>query len=192
MKSSYSQETNCVDVRPAPSGGVWLSETTGAGAVYIPAGSWNAFIQGVKDGDFDHLTDPDDEPAPDDERAAYIRGLRNLANLLAANPDLALPQSGRSSVNPLYTVLSRYTGQREQLAAWLRHMAGTTSVVDGPDCRVRGTVGDLHVTLVADRDAVCQRVVVGAWQVAGQDASMEDVEWVCPPLAADRNVGTTQ
>lgn len=191
MKSSYSQETNCVYVRPADGGGVWLRETTAFRSVHIPAGSWLAFLQGVKDGEFDHLTEPA-EAAPDDERAAYIRGLRNLANLLAANPDLALPQSGRSSVNPLYTVLSRYTSQREQLAAWLRHMAGTTSVVDGPDCRVRGTVGDLHVTLVADRDAVCQRVVVGAWQVAGQDASMEDVEWVCPPLAADQGVGTTQ
>lgn len=91
MKSSYSQETNCVYVRPADGGGVWLRETTAFRSVHIPAGSWLAFIQGVKAGDFDHLTEPA-EAAPDDERAAYIRGLRSLAGWLAARPAAPVPR----------------------------------------------------------------------------------------------------
>lgn len=203
MKSSYSQETNCVDVRPARTGGVWLRETTASRGVHIPADSWAAFVAGVKAGEFDHLGQPDDEPEPDDERAAYIRGLRNLAGLLAANPSLALPYPGHGS--DLTVILVADPDQREQLAAWVRHMDSgvKTKQVTDTAYRVRGTVGGLPVVVIADRDEVCQRVLVGTREVVRQvphpDAPMvtvievvEDVEWVCSPLLADQNVGTPQ
>lgn len=55
-KSSYStDQQGCVEVADAPNGGRWLRDTKDRAkpAHYYTAHEWNAFIAGVKDGEFD-------------------------------------------------------------------------------------------------------------------------------------------
>jgi len=55
-KSTYSQAANdCVEVADAPAGGRWVrdSKNPSQPAHYFTAAEWTAFVQGVKDGEFD-------------------------------------------------------------------------------------------------------------------------------------------
>ncbi|GAB3359640.1 DUF397 domain-containing protein [Amycolatopsis echigonensis] len=55
-KSSYSGENGqCVEVGEAADGGRWLrdSKDPSKPAHYFTAGEWDAFIRGVKNGEFD-------------------------------------------------------------------------------------------------------------------------------------------
>ncbi len=55
-KSSYSGENGqCVEVGQAADGGRWLrdSKNPSSPPYYFTAGEWDAFIRGVKDGEFD-------------------------------------------------------------------------------------------------------------------------------------------
>lgn len=55
-KSSYSGENGqCAEVAPAADGGRWLrnSREPHKPALHYTAGEWDAFIRGVKDGEFD-------------------------------------------------------------------------------------------------------------------------------------------
>ncbi|MGH3516611.1 MAG: DUF397 domain-containing protein [Haloechinothrix sp.] len=56
-KSSYSTENGgaCVEVADALDGGRWLRDTKDRSrpAHYFTAAEWDAFIRGVKDGEFD-------------------------------------------------------------------------------------------------------------------------------------------
>ncbi|MGH3517377.1 MAG: DUF397 domain-containing protein [Haloechinothrix sp.] len=55
-KSSYSTGGGeCVEVADAPDGGRWLRDSKDRShpAHYFTAAEWDAFIRGVKDGEFD-------------------------------------------------------------------------------------------------------------------------------------------
>ncbi|MGH3950943.1 MAG: DUF397 domain-containing protein [Pseudonocardiaceae bacterium] len=56
-KSSYSTSNGgaCVEVANAPDGGRWLRDTKDRSrpAHYFTAAEWDAFVRGVKDGEFD-------------------------------------------------------------------------------------------------------------------------------------------
>jgi len=136
----------------------------------------------------------------DTERARYIDGLRTLAAVLEANPDIPLPLAGRVSSRMTMMFLSDATA-REQMAAAARAFPCTwTKRVSGKNEEffdLRGTVGALNVALTALRDAVCERVVVGTTEVTEDEVvteavtrpvtkTVDVVEWRCSPLLAPR------
>lgn len=130
------------------------------------------------------------------ERAEYCAGLRGLAELLETHPDIPLPYTG--DLSPLSWILASGDDQRAILAAIARALPGKV------DKRVRGDAFDLHgsirglrVGVIADRDEVCVRKVVGTEQVTRTipDPSVEvpmvevtetvdRIEWECTPLLA--------
>lgn len=98
-----------------------------------------------------------------DPRAEYIAGLRMLADLLEAHPDLVLP-AGKDAFADL-TVAIFGDDQREQMAAWTRALPGEKrkgqSGTNGDILTLNGQLRGLHLRLICDRDEVCERVVVG-------------------------------
>lgn len=100
-----------------------------------------------------------------DPRAEYVAGLRMLADLLEQNPHLKLPFYG--DVFPMRVLVCNDDpqDQRDQLAAWVKALPGRK------DKAVGGTMGDflmlraklrgLDFEVQAQRDDVCERVVVG-------------------------------
>lgn len=125
------------------------------------------------------------------ERAAYITGLRMLADLLEANDQLPLPWTG-GQYDPLQ--LAVWTS-KEQLAAITRALPGpVTKDGTSPDVfRIHAYLAGLHVSAYAGRNEVCERVVVGTETVTvpaveAQPERTEErdvVEWKCRPLLAD-------
>lgn len=106
------------------------------------------------------------EPAPmPDPRAEYIAGLRMLADLLEQNPHLKLPFYGHISPMRVLVCNDEPQEQRDQLAAWVKALPGRKGKSEG------GTKGDflmvsaklrgLEFEVQADRDDVCERVVLG-------------------------------
>lgn len=129
-----------------------------------------------------------------DERAGYVDGLRRLADLLAANPVLPLPWN--DDITPVTLFTRRGTDQKAVAAAFARAVGGVVAKRPRGDyLDLIGRVGALRVELVADRDAVCERIVVGVETVTvparpaveatpEQVVEREVVEWVCGPLLA--------
>jgi hypothetical protein len=118
--------------------------------------------------------DMPDKPEPDecepaqvdpDPRTEYIAGLRMLADLLEQNPHLKLPFYGHISPMRVLVCNEEQQEQRDQLAAWVKALPGRKDKSEG------GTKGDflmvsaklrgLDFEIQADRDDVCERVVVG-------------------------------
>lgn len=135
-----------------------------------------------------------------DERAEYIAGLRALADLLERNPDLDLPTYGKWSWSPIRVVITRDDGQRQrdQLAAWARALPGEKTKApagqDGEMLTLAGRLRGIWIDVLADRDEVCERVVIGTHEVTKEipdpDAPtvtvteiVEDVRWECKPAA---------
>lgn len=130
-----------------------------------------------------------------DPRAQYIRGLRMLADLLEARPELLVPH-GPLSVVPLGERESR-----EQLAAWARALPGKKDKeINDRFANLVGSLRGLRIKVVAYRDEVCERVVLGTETVTemvpdpealtavpqiAQVTTREIVEWVCRPMLAD-------
>lgn len=129
-------------------------------------------------------------------RAAYIAGLRQLADWLEANPDIELPSNG-GSWNPIN--FSEWGPKaRDKAAAFARAMPGVVRK-GGSDgyFTLRAQLAGLHVQFIAHREAVCERVVVGEREVTetipdpqydGEipmievTKTVEDIEWHCPPI----------
>lgn len=141
---------------------------------------------------------PSIDPAETDIRAEYVASLRALAELLERNTDLDVPYAGGSiSVIPLGA-----EHQRAQVAAWTRALPGVKrkeASGDGAAFYVYGNVGLLRICVIADRNEVCERVVVGTREVVetrpDPDAVAalptttvtrveEIVEWRCSPVLA--------
>ncbi len=108
------------------------------------------------------------------DRAAYIAGLRQLADALEAHPEVPLPTDGTRM--PLSWNLWD-DDAREQMAATARALPvawvkETREGYDGgPDYfDLSGKLGGLKVKLTACRDAVCTRVVTGT-----EDREVEEV-----------------
>lgn len=133
-------------------------------------------------------------------RAAYTAGLRALADILDAHPDLPLPWQGGPYMAMTFHFLHAQDPRAELAAA--RRALGIPMGKE-PDengyFNMDGTLHGLHVKLVAFRKDVCERVVTGTREVEVEEPDpnavaalpkvtrtevIEDVEWVCHPILA--------
>jgi hypothetical protein len=128
-------------------------------------------------------------------RAEYIAGLRVLADLLEARPEIPAPYHGRS------TELAIFTSGKDELVAAARAFPGKLDKTYDDNSsafgfELHGRLRGLRVVIYGDRNEVCRRVVTGTREVTktvpAPDAPMvevtetvEDVEWVCEPLLAE-------
>jgi hypothetical protein len=146
--------------------------------------------------------EPTPEQAEADRQAA---GLRRLADMIQANPELAI--QFRYPIHNMNVPISRNTDEKAALAATVRAASragavivkdtfGTGDVLVG----ARVTLGEVQFSVWGRREQVCERVVTGTREVTEEvpDAealaavptvtvtkTVEDVEWVCRPLLAD-------
>lgn len=136
------------------------------------------------------------------ELAAEIAtGLRSLAAMLEAHPDLA-----REIRHCAYYALLAIPleDQHARLARWARAGKAVGAKVsknaDDKQFEVSVEFGPVRVRAIADRSEVCERVVVGTETVTKKikdpqalaavaeievTEEVETVEWVCRPLLAD-------
>lgn len=152
------------------------------------------------------------EPNPaDSARAAFTAGLREIADFLDAHPEVPLPNIGSyphedSGYVPTLTAFASLAARdgRSQLdimraAARAMGRSGTKGLAIGPDPGfvVYRRFGGIHLVIEADREEVCERVVVGTHQVTEEVPDpdvvaaaplvtrtrvVEDVRWECRPL----------
>lgn len=129
------------------------------------------------------------------DRAAYIAGLRAIADALEADPELPAPHAGSASVALIFC------DTKEQVQAWSRVMTGAKHKEIEDDAnygfRLVGQINGVRVKVLVARDEVCRRVVTGTrtvtttepiTEVVGErevTVELEDVEWVCEPLLAE-------
>lgn len=132
------------------------------------------------------------------DRVDYIDGLRQLADLLAENPDLPLPYHGNGG--ELLWIIVNDPNQRATLAALARALPGKVKKgVRGDAFDLNGQLAGLRVQVIARRDEVCERRVIGTETVTKSvpdpsvqvplvevTETVETVEWVCGSLLADR------
>jgi hypothetical protein len=128
------------------------------------------------------------------DRSQYIAGLRELADLLEQHEELELPYSGYRSAMSVIPA----DNQLEQVAAWARALPGRVEKrVRSGYFDIDGNLAGLKITVIADRDKVCERVVVGTETVTRTvpdpdvevplvevTEQVERVEWRCLPLLA--------
>lgn len=150
----------------------------------------------------------DELPEPETERAAYTRGLREIADWLDANPEIQLPYldstiSGKDQPT-LNILLGWWSGkdQREQMATIGRAMGKFDKYArpDGDRFAISRVFGSIALTVTADRDEVCERIVVGTREVTEEVPDpeavaalpkvsvtkvVEDVRWECRSILAD-------
>lgn len=145
------------------------------------------------------LTGPGGPEVSDEQRKANAigTGLRVLAELFEANPDLAAE---------FWYALSSITDyvDRDVVVRFARAAARSGALVDkhfsGERAGVVAKFGPVHVTALTGRDQICERVVTGTREVTEQvpdpDAlaavplvevtrTVEDVEWRCGSLLAN-------
>ena len=131
------------------------------------------------------------------DRAAYISGLRKLADHLEANHALPLPYNGSASA------LSVFVRTKAEAVAYARLMGKaeksfTDSTAYG--FNLTGTIDGLNVLVYAPREEVCTRVVTGTREVVTEVPDpealaavptilrtevVEDVTWECSPLLSE-------
>ena len=126
-----------------------------------------------------------------EERDGYIKGLRQLADLLENNEGLVLPYNKAHS--PIYI----FTNSKKELQDWARAFLGTLEKkFDDESIKLSGKIDGLHIGIFGNREGVCERVVVGTREVIvpareAREAepehteTVEDVEWICGSLLAD-------
>lgn len=131
--------------------------------------------------------------AGDEKRAGYISGLRKVADLLEAEPDLPVPFHGAEG-GPL-TVYMLHS-DRESFVSAVRALPGKADKqVTDDTYRVGVRLDGLGLEVVAYRSEVCERVVTGTREVTKTipdpnavvptvevTETVEDVEWICKPL----------
>jgi hypothetical protein len=131
-----------------------------------------------------------------DERRDYTEGLRQLADILDANPDLPLPYYGSKSSELLW-IARRDEDHRAVARIFARAIPGT--IAKNPrDTAIDlvGQIAGLYVQLIVDRDQVCERIVTGVEVVEmpaseaiparpAQTIEREVVEWRCEPILAE-------
>lgn len=152
------------------------------------------------------VVDSDERPVielsahPEQQRAnAQAAGLRALADTIEANPELAYLL--RTSFSHMGSHL--FDSEREKLTTFIRLMkasgAEITKDYTTNYAMVAAKFGPVNVVLQADREQVCERVVVGTREVTEEVPDpealaavptttvtrVEDVvEWQCRPLLA--------
>lgn len=150
-------------------------------------------------------------PAPDPARVeadALAAGLRQFADLIAANPEVVpfvrygLTDGG--IVAPMARADDEAAALRTLARAALRAGGTVTKNARGKYFDLFVHLGPVKVQFIADRDEVCERVVVGTREVTEEvpdpDAlaavpkitvtkTVEDVEWRCGSLLAPDGSG---
>jgi hypothetical protein len=134
------------------------------------------------------------------KRAEYAKGLRALADLLDAHPDLPLPYTG-TGLSALNWIEVSADVQRSA-AVFARVMPGTVekSVSDNAgQFYLDFTLHGLSLRWIASRAEMCERIVVGKREVEIEEPDpealaqvpkvkrvevVEDVEWQCRPVLA--------
>jgi hypothetical protein len=144
-------------------------------------------------------------------RAAFVDGLHQIADFLAEHPEVPLPYLGGAAAlwdagyhgpsMPIY-LHGTDTSQRAALATIARAMGSAEKATDRrdePNARfyVWRVFAGIALVASAERDEVCDRVVVGTREetkeILDPDAlaavpkvtvtkTVEQVEWVCTPL----------
>jgi len=112
-------------------------------------------------------------------RAAYVNGLRQLADFVEAHPELPVPFAGGHNV---------FVGTKAELATFAR-LPGVRwdKSVDPNYFYIRHTFDGGHsYDINVQREQVCRKVVTGTRLVPAEPAHEVDVfEWVCDePLLA--------
>lgn len=138
-------------------------------------------------------------------RAAYIKGLRDLADAMEAHEEIPLPYGDQVRI----MWHSSRGDAREGLAAaaqvlpvarWDKEVSGKLPEGYTPWFNLTGVLGGeggLEIELTAPRDAVCTRVVKGTETREVEETvtpavtrtvvrEVEVVEWECGPLLAPR------
>ncbi|MFD9950856.1 hypothetical protein ACFWYW_19740 [Nonomuraea sp. NPDC059023] len=133
------------------------------------------------------------------KRAAYTAGLRALADILDANPDLPLPYAGTDST---LNWIELGDEARRGAAVFARLMPGAVekSVSEtAGQFYLEFTLHGLNLRWIATREEMCERVVVGTHEVEVEEPDpdalalvpkikrteiVEDVEWQCRPVLA--------
>jgi hypothetical protein len=137
--------------------------------------------------------------------AQQAAGLRQLADIIQANPHLAgdMRHTLRNSLLAMPLHNTEVTDERARLTEWVRltKTAGAAITKDASSDRFEVTInfGAVAVRVIAHRDQVCERVVTGIREVTEevpdpealaavptvtQTRVVEDVDWVCRPLLA--------
>ena len=139
----------------------------------------------------------------DNARSAYTAGLRQLADILDAHPEVPLPYEGHS---PEYGRMSFHflsaENPRSEMAAARRALGvpmEKTARDDNQYFDLKGNLNGLYFTMTAFRKDVCERVVVATREVEVEEADpaavaalpkvkrtvkVEDVRWECSPILA--------
>jgi hypothetical protein len=138
------------------------------------------------------------------KRAEYVKGLRALADILEQHPELRLPYEGDSpdiGKRITFHFLSSDDPRSEIAAA--RRALGVPLEKEGDSDSYfyfNGNLHGLYFNLVAFRNEVCERVVVGTREVEIEEPdpellaqvptvkrteTVEDVEWQCHPILAE-------
>ena len=141
------------------------------------------------------------EQTKDKKRAAYVEGMYGVADLLYTRPDLPLPsgisdEESEGTSHHAYVFGLQFEGEsdRERLADAARKLAQSGKVLKGSDNHwywVELQFGDWAYRVLASRQNVCERVVVGTERVEIQKevrpaetetayVDREVVEWRCP------------
>lgn len=132
-----------------------------------------------------------------DQRAAYITGLRQLADALEQHDEIKLPENGSQNI-PLAIYFWNDDTARESMAATARALPTSWAKnVSEKYLRLNGQLAGLHVELISTRDAVCTRRVTGTEkrevtvevEPAKTRTEVQDVdvvEWDCAPILAPR------
>jgi hypothetical protein len=134
----------------------------------------------------DAHTEPDIHP----RHAAYVAGLREMADFVEARPDLVGPGGLSGAVDITLTF-----DENDRFRRLVRAMGGGDKRVSDRDFIVERHFGPHQISVRAWREAVCQRVVVGTETVTEtvvepeafaalprveRSVEREIVEWVCP------------
>ncbi len=138
------------------------------------------------------------ELTPEQQRADYIKGLRLLAGVLAEHPEVPLPYEGNASAMTFHFLGG--VDPKADMAACARALPTSFAKnANGQYFDLEGKLAGLKVHLVAFRNQVCERVVVGTHEetveekdpealakvpVVTKTVTVEDVEWRCSPLLA--------
>lgn len=129
-----------------------------------------------------------------DERTEYIAGLRAMADILEGHSEMPLPWPGQSENMTFEFYVTGDENEKATTAAIIRAVGGrwsknATDAFFTTATQLRG----LHIRVVAHRDQVCERRVIGTETVVKKVATVFEereveqdiIEWDCGPILAD-------
>lgn len=125
----------------------------------------------------------------DSKRSSFIKGMRAFADLLEAHEVLPIPYEGSNIPSMLFFFED---DAREKMAEAARVLGGNLRKGgDNETFHLRGALHGFEFKLIAMRNAVCTREVVGTEEIEVPDPevkvprikkTIEKVEWKCHPL----------